>query len=217
MPRPIRVFVEYRGELRRAFSLAVSNQDASVYIQPSAAQGVFHYGRAAFPAGASSFTFNYKGKLTASQEPHISLHQSGQVHIRTRRGPKTGPLRIPSLSELRGQHVATIGAVTFRGFPQYLGDRGNLDAEFDRIVVAEGSVESGRLAIYLNGERPGFRAPDERIAFTVTIRNASLARPLFLGVATWSQLPLGEEEGVIAIAGFDPDGRGDDFLYLSGL
>lgn len=217
MPR-IRVLIEYEEQLRRAFSISVTNQDASIYIQPSTSGGRFDYGKATFPPGATSYTFNVKGQLAADDEPHISLHESGQVHIRTRGGPKAGPLRIPPLAELRGQHVATVGAVTFGGFPPFQGSRQDLRPDLDQVVVAE-SVDSGRLALYLNGEGPTFRAPKERIAFTVTIRNEKLAHPLFLGVATWSQQPLsssGEDEGVFAIAGFDPDGHGDDFLYLRG-
>lgn len=197
--------------------MTVTNRDASVYIQPVAPRGVFHFGQASIPRGKPSVTFNYRGQLSSEQEPHISLHQSGQVHIRTRGGRKAGPLQIPPLSELRGQHVATVTVDTFRGFPLYRGKRAALHPEFDRIVFVEDGVQSGRLAIYLNGEQPRFRASDERIAFTLTIQNQSLPQPLFLGLAPWGQLPLGSEAGVVVIAGFDPDGGGDDFLYLRGL
>jgi hypothetical protein len=213
----VRVFVEYEGKLRRACEISLTNRDASVYLQPAAAQGIYHFGQGAFLPGEQSVTFNYKGQFSAAQEPHVSLHQSGQVHIRTRRGPKAGPLQIAALLELRGQHVATVSADTVHGFPEYRGDRENLHADFDRIVYVEDGLESGRFAIYLNGESPTFAAPQDRIAFTLTIQNAQLPRPLYLGLAPRGQLPLSDEEGVVAIAGFDPDGRGDDFLFLRGV
>ena len=216
MPRPIRVFVDHEGTLRRACTISVTNRDASIYVQPAAHSGTYHYGLATLPLSEQSVTFNFKGKLSAAQEPHISLHQFGVVHVRSRGGPNAGPVRIPPLSELRGQHVATVTAETLERFPAYRGARENLHGDLDRLITVGHEVPSGRLSIHLNGAAPTLTAPDERIAFTLTINNPNLAMPLYLGVATWSQLALGTEHGTVAIAGFQPDGTGEDLLYLVG-
>ena len=107
MPR-VRVFVDHAGQLRRACDVTVTNTDASIYITPSSRERRYNFGRASIPTGAQSATFSVLGQLEASEDPHVSLHQSGQVHIRTKGGPKAGPLRIPPLQQLRGGHVATV-------------------------------------------------------------------------------------------------------------
>lgn len=219
MPR-VRVFVEHAGQLRRACDVTVTNTDASIYITPSSRQRRYNFGRASVPPGSEGTTFSVLGQLEASEDPHVSLHQSGQVHIRTKGGPKAGPLNIPPLKDLRGGHVATVTCDTFEGFPIYNGKREDLNLGRDCIVYVEDGVPSGRIAFYINGESPDFAAPPERIGYTIQVTNGTLARPLFVGIAPWGQAPLGDattRETVVAIAGFLPNGSGDDLLFLRGL
>lgn len=213
----VRIFIEQRGDLRHVCVLSVTNRDASIYLQPTAKWGEYHYGATSFPPGQESHTFSFREQLRAQNKPHLSLHQSGQVHIRTRGGPKAGPLFIPPLGDLRGGHVATITFDTFRALQAYRGERGDMHPDLDRILYVEDGVDSGRVAIYINGATPEFVVAEERIAFTLTISNAKLVRPLHVAVAPWGQVPLSAEEGILAIAGFQPDGSGDDLLYLRGL
>jgi hypothetical protein len=216
MPRGVRVFIEHEGELRRACSLSVTNRDASVYLQPASKHHRYRYGVASIPPGKNEATFSVDGQLTAEDDPHVSLHQSGQVHIRTRGGPKAGPLHIPPLASLRGGHVASITS-NFAGFPLYAGQRENLHPDYDRLVSVDDGVKSGTLAIYVNGSSPDFAIASQRIAFTLTVGHATLARPLHIAVAPLAQAPLGTVDAVAAIAGFQPDGSDDDFLFLHGL
>ena len=88
MPRPVRVFFEHDGKLRRVCELSVTNTDASIYIKPSSHQRLYHLGKASVPRGQPSGSFSVLGQLEAKEDPHVSLHESGQVHIRTRGGPK---------------------------------------------------------------------------------------------------------------------------------
>jgi len=219
MPR-VRVFVDHAGQLRRACDVTVTNTDASIYITPSSRERRYNFGRASISTIAQSATFSVLGQLEASEDPHVSLHQSGQVHIRTKGGPKAGPLRIPPLQHLRGGHVATVTCDTIEGFPIYNGNREDLNLERDCIVYVADGVPSGRIAFYINGERPDFVAPADRIGYTIQVANRMLARPLFVGIAPWGQAALGDDETsetVVAIAGFLPDGSGDDLLFLRGL
>jgi hypothetical protein len=216
MPRQVRVFIEHEGELRRACSLSVTNRDASLYLQPASKHHRYRFGVASIAPGESEATFSVNGQLTAEDDPHVSLHQSGQVHIRTRGGPKAGPLHIPPLASLRGAHVASITS-NFAGFPLYAGKRDNLHPDYDRLVFVDDGLESGTLAVYVNGSSPDFAIPSQRIAFTLTIGNVTLPRPLHVAVAPLPQAPLGTVDAVAAIAGFQPDGSGDDFLFLHGL
>ncbi len=215
MPR-VRVFVDQARSLQHAFDFSVTNTDASVYIQPYAREGIYHYGEGRFPPGADHVEVNFREKLKAETDPHISIHQSGQVHIRTRGGSKAGPLQIPPLADLRGQHVATITADRFSALPKYRGERDSLDPERTQFITVDDGVESGRFAIYINGREPSFAVPEDRIAFTATIQGAKLEGPLYVCVAPWGQEPLGAGEGVAALAGFDPGGHGDEFLILRG-
>jgi hypothetical protein len=221
MPRPIRVFVDYEGDLRFAFQLSVTNADASVYLQPAAPHRIYHFGSATFPPGVLSATFNYKGQLEASVAPHISLHESGQVHIRARGGSKAGPIQTPPLADLRGTHVATVGCDHFAGFPVHRGDRENLHPSLDKVAGVESGVESGRFALYINGAAPEFVIDQQRVAFTATVANQqTIPNPIHVAAAYWSQEPMVDESGdpgVIAIAGFQPDASGDDLLYLRGV
>lgn len=219
MPR-VRVFVEYKGELRRAFELRTTKTDASLYLHPAAPYGVYDYGGERFPADALSHTFNPFGQLRSKHEPHVSIKQSGRVHIRTRTGPLAGPLQIPPLASLRGQHVATVTATRFDAFPMYQGDRKNLKPDYDQLVYVDPGLQSGRLCLYVNGATPTFDVPSERIAFTATVPNAALAGPLYVALAPWGQEPLGDDPAIVVLAGFDPTAADADdapFLFLRGV
>lgn len=203
IPR-VRVFIEHEGALRGACSLTVTNRDASVCLQPVSLHGRYRYGLASIPPGQTEATFSVDGQLAAADDPHISLHQSGQVHI-----------NIPPLASLRGSHVATVTS-NFTGFPMYTGNRQNLDPDSDRLVYVETGVDSGTLAVYVNGSSPDFAIEARRVAFTLDDPKPALALPLYLAVAPLATAPLGSVDAVAATAGFQPDGTCDDFLFLHG-
>jgi hypothetical protein len=209
----IRVLVQHRAGVRHAFDLTFMDGDASVYVALPEPFSKYHYGKASFPPGEQTATFSVLGQLESSDMPHLSLHQSGQVHVRTTKGPKAGPLFIPPLAELQGGHVATVTAAHFEAFPTFQRERG----ADDQVIDVEHGVDSGRFAVYINGRSPSFACPPERTAFTVAVANPKVATPVYVAVAPWSQAALGSEAGVFVVAGFQPDGRGDDLLYLRAL
>src|SRR4051794_33136140 len=95
----VRVLVSHEAALRHAFDLTFTDGDASVYLALPQSHPTYHYGKASLPPGQPSAEFSFLGQLESSDAPHVSLHQSGQVHIRTNKGRKAGPLFISPLTE----------------------------------------------------------------------------------------------------------------------
>ncbi len=214
IPHRVRVLVRHANEVRHAFDLTFTNTDASAYIALPESYSTYHYGKRTIPPGQQMAEFSIFGELQSTDAPHVSLHQSGQVHIRTNRGPKAGPLFIRPLVDLRGGHVATVTAATFVAFPTFDEEQ----ADDDQVIEVEDGVESGRFAVYVNGESSSFAVAKEHVAFTVSVSNPKVSRPVHVGVAPFAQAPLGpDESGITAIAGFQPDGSGNDLLFLRAL
>ena len=63
---------------------------------------------ARWPQGQSTDTFNFREQIGADSTPKLSIHNSGQVHIYANEQAKAGPVFIPPLDDLRGEHVATV-------------------------------------------------------------------------------------------------------------
>lgn len=213
-PMPsVRVFVEHEGVLRRAMKLG-AGKDASLYVHPIGPTKQYDYGEERFEANVPEISFDTNKQLHSADAPHLSIKRSGEVHIRAGKGTKAGPIKLRRLSDWCGEHVATVTATRVEAMPVYNGDRSRLSSVTDRICYFEQGVESGRLAIYVNGYEPTFTT--DRFAFVMTVTNRTLPRPLYVAVTPWAQEPLGDDLSVIAIGGFDPyAGEGEaPFLFL---
>ena len=103
-PRSKAKLLEQWGRARRVFELRASNTDASLYLHPAPPNGEYDYGLERFATDALAHTFNPSGQLRATSEPHLSIKQSGQVHIRARGRPLAGPLQINPNSDSRHEH-----------------------------------------------------------------------------------------------------------------
>ena len=215
----IRLLIEHEGQLRRLCKLAFSKSDASIYVFPYARTGSFFFGSRSMPERHFKDSFPFKQQLSSDQVPKISIHESGQVHV-TSKGIRAGPLQIPPLSSLRGEHIATVSAdefsvlAEFRGSPKLRGRR------IDHVISVSENVKSGRIAVYVAGDRAAFQAPN--CPLVVTVKRPTLANPIYVGLKPISQNPIGHPagEGVIAIAGWDPTGQfqeGADYLFIRGI
>ena len=186
-----------------------------------ASAGHYFLGGHEFAEQERQMTFDFTKQLSSKlkQLPKLSLHETGQVHVQVGRD-RAGPLRIPPLSELRGQHVASISADKFETLAPFEGTPRSSGAEQDFVFVVEAGLDSGRIALYVNGEEPSF-ADDCPVRITLT--RPTLASPLHLGLRPWGQLPLGEiadKGGVTVTSGWNPlTALGESsmqFLYIRG-
>ena len=214
--RELRLVIRHRGQLKRLCKFVFTKNDASIYLVPYAATGRYCYGSRFLPEGRVEETFNFREQLTADTIPKLSLHERGQVHAYVG-AHKAGPLTVPALSTLSGQHVASVSADAFAGLPRLESTPRGHGARRDLLIPVDDGVESGRIAICVNGAEPVF-AVESHLYFTLT--RPHLQRPVYVGLAPLGQRPLGETggRGVTVIAGWDPiRPAGDtDFLYIRG-
>jgi hypothetical protein len=149
----------------------------------------------------------------------LSVHASGQVHVVMGR-KVAGPLIVPPLFTLNGEHVAAVVPDAFEALPILDGSPRTQAAEVDHVIPAEGTVENGRLAIYVNGSMPEFGAA--RCRLTIELRRRKLLRPVYIGVKPVGQSLLGEgtHEGITVVTGWDPTaapGAALNYPYIRGL
>ena len=216
--RELRILIKHRGMLRQVCKFAFSRSDASLYLFPYAAQGRYYYGSRSLGEKQAQDTFDFTAGFVEDKVPKLSIHETGQVHIFAGK-ERAGPLQIPPLETLRGQHVATVVPDAFVALKPFLGVPRESGPELDHVIPADDLVETGRLAIYVNGAAPAFDAANCRL--TLSLRRPTLARPLNVGIKAIPQAPLDADtfEGVTVIAGWDPTLPKDaalDFLYVRG-
>ena len=157
--------------------------------------------------------------LSSPDIPKISIHESGQVHLVAGQD-QIGPLQIPHLSDLRGQHIATIVVDDFSNLSKLTTLPKLHGKDIDHIIPIPEEVKGGRLVFYIAGDKPAFEAQD--FPMVVSMARKTLSNPLYIGIKTISQGLMGEPEarGIMVIAGWDPTGtyqQGADFIYIRGL
>lgn len=197
-----RLCVSYRGQVLRVCKLAVSRTDSSLYLFPYGPAGEYYFGRLSIPAGEQSATIPFDQQETSANTPKISIHESGQVHVKAGDGI-AGPMFASPLSELRGEHIATVACVRFSDLAP-LGSAPKTSGPRPDIVIPAEGVESGRLVFCANAVEPSFVDP---CSITARLVRPTLAGPLFVGIRSLAQRELSREpetRGVAAIAGWDP-------------
>lgn len=216
----VRILVEYQGRLLRVCKFMFWKTDFSLYLIPYASNGRYFFGARAVPEQEVEHTFDFTEQLASDARiPKLSIHDTGQVHIKTDRD-LAGPLQIPELSSLRGEHVASLSVDHFDALSGFVGHPQMSSKEVDYVIRGGDKVESGRLAVYMNGEEATF--DNERCPIVFTLSRQGRPKLLHIGVAPIAQVPLGAkgDRGVTVIAGWVPNtppNEPSDFLYLRGL
>lgn len=216
--REVRILIQWRNSLRKLCKIAFSDSDASLYLFPYAIEGKYHYGSKIMPSKEASLSFDFAEDIFQEQTPKLSIHESGQVHVYVGI-EKAGPLFIPPLANLTGQHIASVSPDAFESLPIFTKKLRQIGAEIDQIIPAVDEAVSGRLAIYVNGNQPTFDVQDCGLIFTLT--RSTIARPLYFGVKPIGQPKIGVDvqKGVTIIAGWNPlkpMAEDVDFLYIRG-
>ena len=217
--RQLRILIGHRQRLLRLCSIAFTDKDASIYLFPYAPNNRFYVGGRSMPQAEFTDTFTFTDDLLSDTTPKLSIHQSGQVHILAG-DTRIGPLRIPPLSTLRGQHIASVTVDAFSVLSEFTSTPKAKGKDQDHVIPAEDNAASGRIALYLAGDRPAFQA--QECPIVITLKRPSLPSPLYLGIKPIGQPVLGEPDpqGITVLAGWDPTGqiqRGADYLYVRGL
>lgn len=201
--RKLRILVDCNNSLRKICKIFFSSQDASLYLTPYSFANEYYYGQWKVPKGRESITVDLTDQLKSKSIPKLSIHDSGQIHVHGDEG-RAGPLHIPSLNRLNGQHIATLLADLFNAFPLHDKKLKTQGSEIDHVVNTEG-VESGRLIFYVNAFNDEFPI-DCRL--TVRLRRPQLLKPLFVGIATLGQPRLSPESNKLGtntiISGWNP-------------
>jgi hypothetical protein len=216
--RELQILVSYQGACRRLCKLAFSRTDASIYLFAYAQHGNYFYGGRSLLERQVEDTFDFTRQLTSKDVPKLSIHESGRVHAEVRT-VSIKPLKNPSLASLRGQHIATVCADSFSGLPPFNGNVRNSGATIHHVIAVEKGVDSGRLAIYVNGIEPQFVSTRCRVI--IPLKRPSIRGCLHVGLAPIAQFPLGanDKAGVTVIAGWDPTRpitSTQDYLYIRG-
>ncbi len=201
--KPVRMLVAQGGKISRLCKLGWTAGDASLYVFPYALEGRFHFGRASIPSSSERATVPFNNQETSESMPKLSVHESGQVHIRA--GSRmVGPMRIPRLGDLRGEHVATVTCSRFERLPPFDGEPQTTGSEIDLAIPAGDGVPSGRLAIFMNGREASF---NDQVNITARFVRPTLDEPLYLGFSTLGQPTLNDGEdsdAVVVTAGWHP-------------
>lgn len=214
--RSLRILIQCDGTLRRLCKLGFSQRDASLYVVPYGPLGRYRFGVESFASVERKVEIDTElhGALSGLP-PHLSIHESGRVHIRSA-GSTAGPLQVPPLLAWAGQHAATVSPVSFTGLAPFSKTPKQTGGERDFVFgVDTSNVQSGRLAIYLNGAEPKFAT---QCPMRFTLARPGLAAPLQIGLAPLSNEPLGPGAGVTVIGGWDPTVASTapaSFLYVN--
>ena len=218
--RKLHLYVQTNKYLRHLGRLEFGKSDPSIYIYPYGRTGHYSYGVGSFEAAEEvETTFDFREQQQDSILPHLSIHTSGQCHIRNvgKRKPgfkEAGPLAKSTMSKWSGQHVATIQPDLIRILPKALSLLPETSEEHNIILKAK-EYDSAALVFFLNGAERNFHEPTVNFSYELA---RGTYNPVYLG-ACWTRKPLrtpiSDTKGVTLIGCWDsPASDLDTFLYL---
>lgn len=195
-----RVVVHHRGSLYHFCRLTWSDADASLYLFPPEHAETFFAGSVTIPAGQTEATYPLGDPLDG--EPHLSIHQSGQTHIKVGSRIVAGPMRSDPIAELRGHHVAVIHCARFDRLPMLDGGLTTDGPNPDSVFPTDDVAESGWISVFVSEAPVFFDTP----RVTVTLTRTSLLAPLYVGLVPRAFKLVDDDGsgGVFIIAGWDP-------------
>lgn len=218
--REVRILVQYGMNVLKICKIALGQKDASLYLFPYARQGKYFCGLRSMAGGQTRDSFDFTTDIEEESVPKLSIHESGQVHIYAGK-KRVGPLKIPTLRSFRGEHIASVALDTFDALPLFPEEPRSDGPERDITLGIEPEVDSGRIAIFVNGYEARFLGtPPPPI--TLALQRPSGNSPLYVGLKVLGQQPLGRDEvnsGTTVIAGWDPQRpvtESVEYLYVRG-
>jgi len=240
-----RVVIKHGAQFRAFFKVFFTKRDTSIYLVPYARSGKFFYGDESLAEKKVQKTFRYDEQFLTDKQPKISIHESGQVHIYAPgddAAPLAGPLTIPHLLDLKGEHIATVQTESVEALPVIPGSPKTTGPEIDIVYDSAGKDMRVKFIICANAHEPrfNFRISYPKVGFgkrgkrnkgkidAVNQKNANtfftLQRRghaiLYVQLARIANpAPTMRKPGVIVVAGWDPNrspGSGQNFLWVRG-
>jgi len=216
-----RFVVDVDGDLRKVCRIVFPKNDASLYLIPYGRNNRYWWGEGRFAAGQQRATFKNRNEAPANAIPKLSIHESGQVHVKTvsTGDYEAGPLHTGPLWKFRGEHLASISIDSLQSLP-LAGKKKAKPKSPDFCLRASDVGHSRRFALYANGKAPDFAVPTKA---RVTMNRAGLPAPLHIGIEVYSQewLAAPDDAGVTIIAGWKADSaetlREDSLLWVRAL
>lgn len=197
-----RLLVRRDGTYHRLGKVTFTRNDASIYVHPTATSGPYYFGVETVPEGGPH-TFRFDTQHETPRPPHLSIHQSGRVHVRDTTGELTAGVQLPPLADYRGAHIVSLVTDSFDALPVTpVPPRPGRDTVAD----ARPHFTGARLLLYVNGLEPVFDCdPEPQVVFELN-RESLGGQPLYLGLQLVSQEGLGDDSdglphGVTLIAG----------------
>ena len=214
-PRSARVIIEREGRRRRLCRVSWSVQDASLFVAPFSGASEYFGGAQPMAAGEDSIKIPFGIGPSFSKAPKLSIHESGQLHVRAPSGDIIGgPIHLEHLKRWRGQQVLTIAIDDIDHLPLH-----EAEPRFegtDQDMVLQLAERNTRVAVYANSERQRFDDPTEA---AIALSRGSLGSVLWVGLALFPNEVLAEGSvGVSIVAGVDPTDPGAEgqLLYVRG-
>lgn len=214
--RNIRILIQYGKEIKTFFKIALGQDDTSLYFFPYGPLGKYSFGSRSMNDNEIMQTFSYEDQYKSEKIPKLSIHESGQVHIRSAKNSLAGPIYTIPLKTWQGEHIATVTTDSFRALSNYEGNIRTKGAEIDHIVPCDDKVNSGRFIVYCNAHSPRFI---RQCRLTITMQRPSLKNHLYFGFSPCAQMPLesAAKNGITIVAGWNPrkgiESR-QDYLYI---
>jgi hypothetical protein len=194
--------------------MSVMPTDASVYLHPPRG-GEYRWGREMFAQDETSITFDTAANSTTDR-PKISIHQSGQVHVKDPDGQYlAGPVWIPSLPALGFGQVGHIAVDDLGSLPQFLV--GGMPPNRFRVNLTD-RAESLLFNVFVGTNDP--RVWPVRQMAQVTMSRPRLADPLHVGIELDESAPQRTADtppSVTILIGWDPSlpgGSPQNVLYV---
>jgi hypothetical protein len=217
--RSFRIIFENNNKHYKVCKILITGNDASFYIIPYSNTGKYYAGGRNLSEKEYKDTFNFTESLNFDNVPKISIHQSGQIHIDTQQ-ERIGPLQIGPLSELRGEHIATITPDEVKAIPQHKKTLKLDGPNRDLVFNIPNRIQNCRVAIYINGLISEF--PGENMSLIVPIERNTLSYILYLGFKVIAQknLNTNTRSGITVICGWNPKLEKDaeqDYFFVRGI
>lgn len=219
--RSIRMFVNHKKVIRKAFKISFSQKDSSFFIFPYGKNNEYYYGYQSINGGKERKKFRYNNQFHTGDIPKLSFHQSGQVKIRDLKENLAGPIYTIPVNNLRGEHIASVSIDSFDNLPKYTGKIKSTGADIDHIIKSDNVVGSGKIVIYCNSKEKKFN--NTKPCNLIISMNRPLKKSLtHICFEARGQEPLSIDfkGGTVVIAGFNPRrniSSEQQFLFIYAL
>jgi hypothetical protein len=187
----------------RALLRVEFGRDLSFYLTPFAKQARYYWGEETLNRGEAGKSFAFHGQCSGVKAPRISFHESGQVHLKLGRN-LAGPLQIPCLTNLDGQHIATLTLDAICEAPMHVNELKDTHSIQNYRIPVSPDVKNIRLVMRVAQHLHCLR---NATACVLQIKDSLRKRHVLLGFEAIPQTPISERRdspGVVVLGGWNP-------------